>query len=738
MQRRTPYPQHYIPGRLAFHMDVHFETLTGERIDALNQPLIAGTRGTWVLHISNQEADLKAGSALVLIRFDAQIAFALQTGSPRGRDYCTISSSSGAQLELSVGQSAVNLLTIHVVSGVLRRGEDITLHLGDRSRGSVGSEVFWSATEGQLLLAISEPDQEFSVGALGNPHSLHIVHHPIVQYARLLGPTVVAPGESFALHFGVFDRNRNLVEDYGGTVDFIPPEGVGGMPDSHAFSSSDRGLKIFDKVHIETPGVYRIPGTSEAGAFHSNPIIVQENPRTRVFWGDVHAHGWGDSTMHLMHLSSPKLTPLDRHRQARDIGRFDFSCPAAMSMDPDRRDAIWRPYREACEEMDEPGRYVPFLAYEAHPQEGDRQVIFKHYEEPTPPSMRLPLAQLESLYDERDDVMFEVHIGGDPPRWDLHRTRRERLLEVSSGFGNAEWLLQKALDLGYRPALCGASDLHLGLMGGPRAVETFRGRFGQKYPMQQRDAAYGTGPLTAICSSELSRDYLWHALETRRTYATSGARIYLEATANGQPMGTQIPVRDTLRIAYSAHACESIERVDLICGNYRLRSWQPGALDFSIEFDMHPEELPGTWLYFRLQQVDGEYGWTTPFYLEHVDEPSQAKGLPLWNDDGPLKLRPGTGSAAATHQPQLERYLQREESDALFADLTPISVLDTPPGRCALFFCYWGEERLPMSIRWFFEFEIPKIRYDLGWRDYGTLDELEWGPKLMKAVHNES
>ena len=83
--------------------------------------------------------------------------------------------------------------------------------------------------------------------------------------------------------------------------------------------------------------------------------------------------------------------------------------------------------------------------------------------------------------------------------------------------------------------------------------------------MQQRDAAYGTGPLTAIRSSELSRDYLWHALETRRTYATSGARIYLEATANGQPMGAQIPVRDALRIAFSAHACDSIERVDMIC-----------------------------------------------------------------------------------------------------------------------------------------------------------------------------
>ena len=42
-----------------------------------------------------------------------------------------------------------------------------------------------------------------------------------------------------------------------------------------------------------------------------------------------------------------------------------------------------------------------------------------------------------------------------------------------------------------------------------------------------------------------------------------------------------------------------------------------------------------------------------------------------------------------------------------------------------------------MSIRWFFEFEIPKIRYDFGWRDYGMLDELEWGPKLMEKKRHE-
>ncbi len=732
MQRRTAFPHHYTHGRLAFHMDVHFETLTGERIDALSQPLVSGTRGTWVLHIANRECDLTAGAAIALVRFDAQIAFALQTAAPRGRDYCTLSTTSGAELELCLGHSSVNLLTICVRSGILRKGEDIVLRIGDRSRGSVGSEVFWSATEAQFLLAVAPANEELFTGIASNPHSLHIVHHPVLRHVRLLAPTVVAPGEPFRLHLGAFDRNRNLLEDYEGQIDFVPPEHVWGLPDSHSFSRSDGGLKLFEKVQIDAPGIYRILGSSEAGTFRSNPIVVQENPRVRIYWGDVHAHGWGDSTMHLMHLPSPKLTPLSRHRQARDVGRLDFSCPASMSMDPEKRDVVWRPYRDACEEMDEPGRYVPFLAYEAHPQEGDRQVIFKHYEEPTPPSMRLPLPQLEELYDQRDDVMLQVHIGGDPPRWDLHRPRRERLLEISSGFGNAEWLLQKALQLGYRPALCGASDLHLGLMGGPRAVETFRGRFGQKYPMRQRDSAYGTGPLTAICSSELSRDYLWHALETRRTYATSGARIYLDVSANNQPMGAQIPVREALRVTFAAHACETIERIDLICGRYRLRSWRPGALDCSIDLSLQPSELPGTWLYFRLQQVDGEYAWTTPIYLEHPEGIPPATDLAAWNDDGALRVRPAAGSAADVHLQQLERYLRREENPERFADLTPIGIVDTAPGRCALFYCYWGEERFPMSIRWFFEFEIPKVRFDFGWRDYGAWDEMELGPQLME------
>ena len=77
-------------------------------------------------------------------------------------------------------------------------------------------------------------------------------------------------------------------------------------------------------------------------------------------------------------------------------------------------------------------------------------------------------------------------------------------------------------------------------------------------------------------------------------------------------------------------------------------------------------------------------------------------------------------------------YLEREEEPERFTELTPAGTLHLAVGTCALFRCLWGAERLPMTIRWFFEFEIPKVRFDFGWRDYGAMPENQLGPQLME------
>jgi len=290
--------------------------------------------------------------------------------------------------------------------------------------------------------------------------------------------------------------------------------------------------------------------------------------------------------------------------------------------------------------------------------------------------------------------------------------------------------LQKALRLGYRPAVCGASDLHLGLMGGPRAVETFRGRFGFKLPMNQRDAGHGTGPVTAVVAARLGREDLWEAILARRTHATSGARIYLDVTCNGSPAGSAVDLDGDLEISITCHACAPLDRVDLIIGEYCGRSWYPGGLDYEARFTLDASELPGAWVYVRVHQSDGEYAWSSPVWLQREGTLPPAGDLARWNADDEIDLSSVGENEAERHLPDLRHYLELEEDAHRFQEVTPIDVLEQSVGRCALFYCYWGEERLPMSIRWFFEFEIPKVRYDIGWRDFGAYDELELSLKL--------
>ena len=63
--------------------------------------------------------------------------------------------------------------------------------------------------------------------------------------------------------------------------------------------------------------------------------------------------------------------------------------------------------------------------------------------------------------------------------------------------------------------------------------------------------------------------------------------------------------------------------------------------------------------------------------------------------------------------------MEIEEDIGAFHDLTPVRIVEEATGRSALFYAHYGPERDPMSIRWYFEFVMPKIHYDWGWRDFG-------------------
>ena len=265
-----------------------------------------------------------------------------------------------------------------------------------------------------------------------------------------------------------------------------------------------------------------------------------------------------------------------------------------------------------------------------------------------------------------------------------------------------------------------SGDTHLPLLAAPMSAHLFRGRFGDS--LNIRDCAIGCGPVAAVRAARCERHAIWDAVLSRRTYATTGARIILDVTANGHPAGSEIEIDETPCITIAAHACAPIERIDLIRNDRTLAAWRPNTLDAAFEFE-DSTPLPEAAYYVRLRQADGEYAWSTPIWIVcRAGSPGASRGLPAWNQHEPVDLAATRPNDAEPFEQQLLDYLAPNEELSLFHDLTPIRIVNEVPGRAALFYAFLGPDREPISIRWYFDFPMPRLRLDWGWGDFGTRD----------------
>ena len=495
------------------------------------------------------------------------------------------------------------------------------------------------------------------------------------------------------------------------------------MPTRVELGAENAGLTIIEDVTARSPGLIRIEASDRERGLStlSNPLLVQSKPESLLLWGDLHSHSWGDVSMGLMDDPTPVLHPAGRHAQARGQARLDFAAPGPMAPpDQAHRPAVWEAHQQAWRDNDEPGSYVPFLAGEAHPHVGgDRNVVFRDWEERHAPAWA-DMDYLVETYGEREDVLLEAHVGGGPADWDAYPTAHEPVVEVASGHGSAEWLLQRALRHGHRPAVIASGDTHLPLLAAPMAAHLYRGRFGDH--LNIRDCAIGCGPVAAVRAARCERQAIWDAVCNRRTYATTGARIVLDVRANGHAAGSEIEIDANPRLIITAHACTPIERIDLIRDDRALAAWRPNALDARLSFE-DAAPLPEAAYYVRLRQTDSEYAWSTPIWVAcNAGSPDVGNNLPAWNEHEAVDLDAARPNDAEPYARRLLDYLAANEDPSRFHDLTPVRIVDEVPGRAALFHAFLGETREPISIRWYFDFPMPRLRLDWGWRDFGTKD----------------
>jgi hypothetical protein len=418
----------------------------------------------------------------------------------------------------------------------------------------------------------------------------------------------------------VLDAAGNSGVPFAGSAELTATPPWSGLPPEIELAPQDLGVKTL-QVPAGPNGVFRIlaravPADDQSRALEalSNPLLVEDSGN-RILWGDLHGH---------TAVSDGTGTVEDYLRYARDVAALDVV--ALTDHDHwgftwlDDNPELWASIEERTQALNDPGRFVTLLGYEwTNWIHGHRHVLyfgesgelFSSLDEAydTPP-------ELWEALRGKDALTLAHHSAGGPvpTNWEFAPDPElEPLTEVCSVHGSSEaadspfpiynpvpgnWV-RDVLDRGYRFGFVGSGDSHDGHPG-----------------LAHLDA--GKGGLAAVLSKELTRDGVYGALTSRRTYATNGPRIILRATLAGHPMGSELQSSDTsgtVMLYVRVVACAPLERVDIIrSGIISQSSSGEGAFELESVFELDTL-VSGEYVYVRAVQTDGGAAWSSPFYM---------------------------------------------------------------------------------------------------------------------------
>ena len=696
--------------------------------------IAAGRVGTWKITFTVGEGGISVGGGVALWWPHGGFRFSRRSQAvfPERRGYVTAETSGAAEVELHVNsrdpQHTHALASAVVREHTLEAGDEIVFRFNDRSAGAPGEMVYPNVTAMALHVGLDADGAGVFHELADSPLTINIVAGSEPARYLVLAPTSVEAGAGHSVRIVALDRCGNLAPTTAADLELRAPSCTG-LPKRSFLSPLDGGRHTFEGVDFEA-GVHRIKVFDRQRDLcnASNPIVSEPDPEYQVYWGDLHNHCYDDS----LWLDLNATTDPDyNYRYGRDVSKLDFCAlnfHLYLENGFNEQDQAWRRLQEAAARYHEPGRYVTFSGFETHGFGGDRCMILNTDLAPELDLRDLygtntrrhleSAADLERMFEAAAELgaMVTCHVGGTPANLDFHDARVQWSIEVASMHGNFEWFGQRAVRRGLRVGFHGSSDGHVQTPGHPRRP----GSGGRNGDLNRRDYGYGSGALMGVWARELTREALWEAFRARRTYATTGARIWLRFTVNSWEMGGEARVQGPPLIHARVIGTATIERLALIRDDRLLHTWEIEADQGEVSFSDEGCPTGEHSYYLRVTQKDGELAWSSPVWVERTDG-SEGNGstAPPWNQD-PSQLPIALSSQEAQrYERRLWGYLEREEDASRWDAIQAVRVVPSPMGRYALLLGYDRKREHRVHFKLFLDYPDVVMRIDLGWGDYG-------------------
>lgn len=448
-------------------------------------------------------------------------------------------------------------MVIDIEDGSLKPGDKITIVLGDRSKGSLGIRAQTFVESRHEFRILVDPTNAADPRPLNSSPIFSVVAGEPVSLTCLM-PTQMMLGDTTEIFVKGQDKWGNPTP--------CPKDLRLKVCGSGEAVIEDRILKA---LH---PGFVYIEAQAEEMICKSNPVqIIDKAPRYFHYWGDLHAQT--DSTV-------GTGSEEEYFSFARKESRLDFS--SHQGNDFQMTDENWNRLNRVISRHHKPGEFVIFPGYEWSGNTaagGDHNVIYlyenqpilrsSHWQVPEVPEDDMsPAHPADNLFKKLKrigNVMVIPHVGGRPANVSqFFDPEIEHLVEILSCHGVFEWLLWDALEQGHKVGVVCNSDGHKGRPGaeGPGA-----GQFG----------IYGG--LTCVLAKQLTREAIFNALNARRCYGTTGARMYLWFEIDGHIMGEAFEADGKIMAKAEVHGTAPIEKIILMSGREVLYTVWPSLFE---------------------------------------------------------------------------------------------------------------------------------------------------------------
>jgi len=525
----------------------------GQAIVTPQEPVAAGSVQTIIFTYTAGHPVDDSGSIKIAFRFAGDFGTP-QFDAPSAANYCTVSTTGNCQIQPrwdTKGHTRPwgHTIYLKVLGGFLNTGEQVIVVFGDTSAGSPGWQIQTFCEDTFEFKTLVDPIATFEFKELPSSPLLRIVPGEPVR-AVYIAPSQVETGASFEAYFKLED--------------------LWGNPTDKPQRTAHPGFPM--------PGLYRLTEQDPATGLMatSNPIrAVTGRQPFKPYWGDL--HGQSEETIGTNSID-------DYFTFARDYARVDMA--AHQGNDFQVSDELWDKINDTTRRFYNPGAFVTFPGYEWSgntPLGGDRNVYFSSEGGKVVHSCTDLLPEKQSVYEtaptaaelfaalakQTDPQAFAfAHVGGRYADLNMHDAAIELAVEVHSAWGTFEWLVDEALNHGYRIGICANSDGH-------------KGRPGASYPGARKFGSYGG--LTCVLASELTREAVFEALQNRHFFATTGNRCLIDVVFEGEDgaqgmMGDVVACPSGIGVLHASIAgTAAIESVEVRNGARLITTQRPYA-----------------------------------------------------------------------------------------------------------------------------------------------------------------